>query len=552
MRKFSLTLAAAALVLAWAGLGSAVAQNASGDRIEKAANQRLSGSSYISLRGLSYEDCEKRCLAEQQCKALVHVREGAAGAIASQCRLFSTFGTALAARDSDVGYKRQGLAKDTSPPPPPSAQPRVGSAAPPPKPETAMRPAPPPVISAPPPASAPTPRGVTAAPPPPSGGTARSMEVERGPSTRSAAPAPPPPAGNPAVGAGAPPSSDWDVVPVFFGTDRGRARSAPSASPMAPSAGTTLELGRALVTVPKAHQVPNVERPWVDQAPLHERRALPARPRTPSALHDQGDQGAVQGGVPGARARSASRARSFKDQALVFVHGYNTASTTRSSAPRRSPTTSSSMARRSSTAGRRAARRRELLLRSRELAGRPSRTCASSWRWWCSETGRQVRQHHRPQHGQPAAAAGAARSASAATRPSVRDHPDHPRRARRRPRRFREHRQRNRGREPRHDACYAAGNDRALELSRRFWGGVPRAGDVPAAGPLVVAGVDTIDVTAVSTGCLRSITRATPRKPRLLQDIQLLIQTGERPPDKRVPILERVKTDRGDYWRYPK
>ena len=38
----------------------------------------------------------------------------------------------------------------------------------------------------------------------------------------------------------------------------------------------------------------------------------------------------------------------------------------------------------------------------------------------------------------------------------------------------------------------------------------------------------------------------------LLQDIQLLIQTGERPPDKRVPILERVKTTKGDYWRYPK
>ena len=34
-------------------------------------------------------------------------------------------------------------------------------------------------------------------------------------------------------------------------------------------------------------------------------------------------------------------------------------------------------------------------------------------------------------------------------------------------------------------------------------------------------------------------------KSALLQDIQLLIQTGERPPDKRVPILERVKTGEG-------
>jgi hypothetical protein len=38
----------------------------------------------------------------------------------------------------------------------------------------------------------------------------------------------------------------------------------------------------------------------------------------------------------------------------------------------------------------------------------------------------------------------------------------------------------------------------------------------------------------------------------LLSDIQLLIQTGERPPDKRIPILERINTSKGDYWRYPR
>lgn len=38
----------------------------------------------------------------------------------------------------------------------------------------------------------------------------------------------------------------------------------------------------------------------------------------------------------------------------------------------------------------------------------------------------------------------------------------------------------------------------------------------------------------------------------LLNDIGLLIQTGERPPDKRIPILQRVKTAKGgEYWRYP-
>jgi esterase/lipase superfamily enzyme len=98
----------------------------------------------------------------------------------------------------------------------------------------------------------------------------------------------------------------------------------------------------------------------------------------------------------------------------------------------------------------------------------------------------------------------------------------------------------------------AAGNDRALDISRRFWGGVPRAGDVPTSGPIVVEGVDTIDVTAVSTLIFALNHSGYAEKSALLGDIQLLIQTGERPPDKRVPILERVKTDKGLYWRYPK
>jgi hypothetical protein len=36
-----------------------------------------------------------------------------------------------------------------------------------------------------------------------------------------------------------------------------------------------------------------------------------------------------------------------------------------------------------------------------------------------------------------------------------------------------------------------------------------------------------------------------------LNDLQLLIQTGERPPEKRIPLLEKIGTAAGDYWRYP-
>jgi hypothetical protein len=85
----------------------------------------------------------------------------------------------------------------------------------------------------------------------------------------------------------------------------------------------------------------------------------------------------------------------------------------------------------------------------------------------------------------------------------------------------------------------------------RLAGGVPRAGDVPATGPLVVAGVDTIDVTATSTDFFALNHSGYAEKSALLNDIQLIIQTGERPPEKRVPILERVQTPKGDYWRYP-
>src|SRR5690606_24954777 len=98
---------------------------------------------------------------------------------------------------------------------------------------------------------------------------------------------------------------------------------------------------------------------------------------------------------------------------------------------------------------------------------------------------------------------------------------------------------------------FAASNDRALAASRQFWGGVPRAGDVPPGGPIVVPGVDTIDVTAINTEMFSLNHSGYAEKTELLNDIRLLIQTGERPPERRIPILERVTTSAGAFWRYP-
>jgi esterase/lipase superfamily enzyme len=99
---------------------------------------------------------------------------------------------------------------------------------------------------------------------------------------------------------------------------------------------------------------------------------------------------------------------------------------------------------------------------------------------------------------------------------------------------------------------YAAGNDRALRVSRNFYGGIPRAGDVPATGPLVLPGIDTIDATAASMDSLGLNHSGYAENNEILKDIGALIASGTRPPRLRTPALEEVKTERGGlYWRYP-
>ena len=93
---------------------------------------------------------------------------------------------------------------------------------------------------------------------------------------------------------------------------------------------------------------------------------------------------------------------------------------------------------------------------------------------------------------------------------------------------------------------YAASNDRALIVSRNFWRN-PRAGDVPAAGPLIVPGIETIDVTAASTDSFALNHSGYAENNDLLQDIGKLILSGLRPPDQRLPALKRTPSPKGDY-----
>ena len=97
---------------------------------------------------------------------------------------------------------------------------------------------------------------------------------------------------------------------------------------------------------------------------------------------------------------------------------------------------------------------------------------------------------------------------------------------------------------------YASNQDKALILSRQA-DGVPRAGDVPAGGPLVLNGLDSIDISAASTKWLLSVNHnAYAERSHILKDIQLLMDKGTRPPDVRFPLYKVAETKDGRYWKY--
>ena len=96
---------------------------------------------------------------------------------------------------------------------------------------------------------------------------------------------------------------------------------------------------------------------------------------------------------------------------------------------------------------------------------------------------------------------------------------------------------------------YASANDYAMKASREAHRGVARAGDVPKSGPVVISGVDTIDVSAISIDIIARGHSDYVDRRELLNDIGLLLRKGERPPHQRAPMLRPVKTERGTFWR---
>lgn len=101
---------------------------------------------------------------------------------------------------------------------------------------------------------------------------------------------------------------------------------------------------------------------------------------------------------------------------------------------------------------------------------------------------------------------------------------------------------------------YASSNDQALLTSRGAAMGRPRAGEVFSTGPTIAPGIDTIDITDAGFTSLWSLNHTTfSEKSHILKDIQLLLKSGTRPPDQRFPVYKRREVAAGGtYWQYVK
>jgi esterase/lipase superfamily enzyme len=343
------------------------------------------------------------------------------------------------------------------------------------------------------------------------------------------------------------PESDWDVVPVFYGTDRVR-KDAPERLLYTSARARRLELGRALVTVPKIHQVPNIERPFALRIPffqitVFERAEDPRQHFTIREIKVL----TPQQFVADVRERVGASA-AYRDQALVFVHGYNTTFD-------------------------------YALFRSAQMAYDLKFDGASFLYSWPSvgdfsgyiydrDSSSQAEPYLRGFIDLIVRDSGAKsvsviahsmgnlpllrvlQSLGPSLPPDVRLNeivlaaPDVDRD-------LFTNLAADMQRYGRGVTLYCSSNDRAMDAARRVAGGIPRAGDVPGEGPIVMAGIDTIDVTQTSTDYLSLNHSSYAERSALLNDIGLLLRTGERPPDRRIPILKRITTPSGDFWRYP-
>jgi esterase/lipase superfamily enzyme len=97
---------------------------------------------------------------------------------------------------------------------------------------------------------------------------------------------------------------------------------------------------------------------------------------------------------------------------------------------------------------------------------------------------------------------------------------------------------------------YASSSDLAMEASRKVHRNEPRAGDVVNGKPVIAAGVDTIDISAITTCYFCFGHDEYVEQSELLNDIATLLQRGIRPPDTRTHAFRPQTEGETPYWRY--
>lgn len=342
-------------------------------------------------------------------------------------------------------------------------------------------------------------------------------------------------------------SADWNVVPVFYGTDRDR-KDAGDRISYDWQRGRRLEMGRALITIPKDHTVPMVERPWAIRVPyidvtLYEAAEDPKKHFTIKELKALTREEFL------AHVRDRLKASErYEDHALIFVHGYKT---TFENALYRTAQISydlkfdgapflyswpSGGTLQGYTYDRESAGQAEPYFRE-FLETVVSDTGARKVSIVAHSMGNQLllRVLQDLKRSLPE---GVLVSQLILAAPDVDRHSF-------------ENIIRSIQGIAEGITLYSASNDQALLMSRRVNGGIPRAGDVPDDGPIIMEGMDTIDATASSMDSIGINHSGYAENNALLADISMLISSGLRPPEKRLPTLQSVLTDRGTYWRYP-
>jgi esterase/lipase superfamily enzyme len=371
------------------------------------------------------------------------------------------------------------------------------------------------------------------------------MGAPRAPSAAAPKPVTEAPSGGGAAAPTATPEADWQVVPVYWGTDRA---VQPNAQRLVfgSDRARKLQLGMAEITVPKTHEVPNVERPWVVKIPYFDVTIYAEKEDAKKHFTVKEIKALSREELLALVKARLKDSKIYKDQALVFVHGYNTSF---DNALYRTAQIAydldfdgapflyswpSGGAVASYTYDRESAQASEPYLREflqmvvKETGAKQVSVIAHSMgNQPVMDVLRDMRN---------AAPEGVEISQVILAAPDV-DADS-----------FSNLAKAIQGL-AKNVTLYVAGNDRALIVSRNFWGSY-RAGDVPPNGPLILPGIDTIDVTAASTDTFAINHSGYAANNKLLDDVGELLKTGLRPPEKRVLKPDKVTTQAGDYWKY--